>query len=159
MMHERPARHLGEYAKLNFPIEDGTETVWATAKGPGLFMVSNIPFYVYGVSFGDVVSGRPADDGFGDGSFDFLAVQQHSGHSTYRVLLRTEASRAQFDLHWRGLDALGCGFESVGRLYSIDVPPETDIHAAYQRLEAGERAGVWDFEEGYCGHPIPDRPP
>lgn len=152
MIHERPARHLGEYVKITFPIEDGTETIWAETKGPGLFMVSNIPFYVYGVSFGDVVSGRPAGDR--NASVGFLAVHEHSGHSTYRVLLRSEISSAQFELHRRRLEALGCGFESVGRLYSVDVPAETDIHATYQCLEAGERAGVWDFEEGHCGHPV-----
>ena len=44
--------------------------------------------------------------------------------------------------------------QATDRLLAIDVPPETDVHAAYALLEKGETDGFWDFEEGHCGHAV-----
>ena len=39
-------------------------------------------------------------------------------------------------------------------LLAVDIPPNVDIHKAYELLDYGEQAGIWGFEEGHCGHPI-----
>jgi hypothetical protein len=36
----------------------------------------------------------------------------------------------------------------------VDVPPTTDIYAAYDALSRGEIEGVWDFEEVHVGHQL-----
>ena len=52
------------------------------------------------------------------------------------------------------LQEIGCTYERVGaRLVAVDVPPETDIYKAYELLDAGEKAGVWGFQEAHWGHP------
>ena len=78
-------------------------------------------------------------------------VVARGGHSTYRVV--GDADR--FARRWPTLSAHGCTFERANAtLVAIDVPPEAAIHDVYRALEAGERAGDWDFEEGHCGHPV-----
>jgi hypothetical protein len=53
------------------------------------------------------------------------------------------------------LQAAGCSFEGVeGRLLAVDVPPRANIHHVYHLLQHGEDDGVWEFEEGHCGHPL-----
>jgi uncharacterized protein DUF4265 len=60
-----------------------------------------------------------------------------------------------FRTAWERLQALGCTYEQASsHLLLVDVPPHADIYAVYVLLEEGENAGVWDFEEGHCGHPL-----
>jgi hypothetical protein len=151
MKHDRPGKRLGELVKLRFTIEEGIETTWAELKGPGLYEVANVPYYVYDVSYGDLVSAEASDT---ERVYNFGRVHQRSGHSTYRLLQREAASRDQFQFGWKGLEALGCRYESTGRLYAVDVPVAADIYRVYEYLEAGEKKGLWDFEEGHCGHAL-----
>jgi hypothetical protein len=67
-----------------------------------------------------------------------------------------------FDEYWKGLQDLGCTFESKSIktawgdriLYAVDVPAETDIYAAYSIFSDGERENVWIFQEGHVGHKL-----
>ncbi len=79
-----------------------------------------------------------------------------SGHSTYQLFVSggIDAS-AHFRSYAERLLGLGCTFErATAQLAAVDVPPEANIHEVYGLLEAGEQAGVWDFQEGHCGHPV-----
>jgi len=131
-----------------------SETLWAKALGSVAetyaFELENSPFYCKGVSYLDVV--RAIDR---DGGLEFAGVVTHSGHSTYRLLFDREDDA--FRQWWKKLQDIGCTFEGGDfrgkKLYSVDVPPTTDIKLAYSILEQGEAAKVWMFEEGHYAKP------
>lgn len=142
--------------KLTLPLDpsewhgNASETVWAVPVAPDLYRIDNTPFYFLGLSCGDIVRAITS----ADGTLTFGEIQARGGHSTYR-LLPGERTPERFDRRWRALAGLGCrGERGPGRIFAVDVPPEVDIHATYALLEAGERAGTWEFEEGHCGHPL-----
>jgi hypothetical protein len=140
-------------AKVLFYLDSGawhgsaTETMWATPIGRDEFMLENSPFYAYGVSFGDTVL-APRQDGMPV----FKEVIRRSGHSTYRLLI-DDAQSSNFEKFWEPLRERGCTYEEgIKPLLAVDVPPQANIFEVYRLFEAGEKSGVWSFEEGHCGH-------
>lgn len=127
------------------------EGVWAQPLSRGRFRVDNIPFYAYGLSVGDVVTACPTDNG----TLWLDEVVGRSGHSTYRIILRKDAdvTSDEFRAAWGTLEDLGCTYEVASpRLLAVDVPAAASVDAAYSALDAGEASGLWEFEEGHCGH-------
>ena len=155
--HAKPNLPRSELVKINFKLsaEDRAqgveaENLWAENLGNGRFRVDSIPFYVYGLSYGDIV-----DADIEDGRLVFRTVVKRSGHSTYRVLVNDQKGFESdgFQNLWSQLERLGCSSEvAKKRWIAIDVTPSADIHAVYGILEAGEESGVWSFDEGHCGH-------
>jgi len=153
------AEHLrarGDLVKVRFHLEPGawhgsaTETLWAERVDSRRFRLRNVPFFVFDVSVEDVVLAREAE-----GSFEFEGVSIRGGHSTYRIITRKTASPETFLSKWQELEKSGCTYEQgPGRLRAVDVSPKADIHKVYELLEQGERDGIWDFDEGHCGHPV-----
>lgn len=130
---------------------NATERLWAEPIGKGRFRLRNSPFHAFGVSNGDIVFGE--DRG---GQLWFAGISIRGGHSTYRLKLAGHGRETPaFQKYWDPLQRLGCSYEE-GPVLSVDVPAEADIYAVYRLLEAGAAAGVWDFEEGHCGHPLQD---
>jgi hypothetical protein len=128
------------------------EHLWAEPVPQGL-RLRNTPFYAYELSAGDVVQ---ADDDE-DGDRVLRRIIERGGHSTYRLSLSDGLTDESGDFRrcWRPLEQLGVSYEGADKRYlAVDVPPEVDVHAAYELFELGEAAGVWDFEEGHCGHPV-----
>lgn len=126
------------------------ERLHAQPLGQDLYCLDNSPFYVYGVSFADVVF-APCVDGVPT----FNGIVGRRGHSTYRVRLPVGLGHNTFLARWPDFQKLGCTFEGSGanarRHYSIDVPPGVDVLAVYGLLEEGEACGAWVFEEAnYC---------
>lgn len=144
-----PSRSDGPMIKVYFDLRDHTESLWAAPIGSNKYRLRNIPFEVYGVSYDDVIVGKPN----ADGHIVFDGVDQQGGHSTYRVILNEGTTDDQFASAWEQLESLGASYErNTDRLIAVDIPPETDIYAAYAALESGEENNIWDFEEGHCGH-------
>jgi hypothetical protein len=153
--------------KVYFRLDPGdwhgrpNEGLWAEPIGPTgpatVFSLRNSPFFVRGVSFLDTVRAAPRTDGAG---MEFSGVLAHGGHSTYMLLVPPE-SRG-FDSHWHKLSELGCTYESTSLhlrggdkvLYSVDVPPSSDIWDVYSILQNGERNSAWMFQEGHVGHKL-----
>jgi hypothetical protein len=144
--------------KIAFPLDaDAAATVENMhAKGlpSGNFILDNIPFHAYGISWGDEFTATTDT-----GRFEFEKVVRRGGHSTYRVRLPTGATHKDFLKYWPRIEAFGCSYEGSDldrkRLYAIDVPPGADVHALYRILEEGEESGQWEFEEA---HYQPDGP-
>jgi len=129
-----------------------SETVWIESLGDGLYALRNVPFYSIGISYNDIISVEIRD---GENYLKF--VVRRGGHSTYRIILKDHVVAEQFRNYWVPLEEIGCTYEKgSGNLFAIDVPANTDIDKAYSFLERGEEVGIWEFEEGYCGH-IRDR--
>lgn len=146
--------------KLHFHLDPeswhgaSVESLWAkrisSDTGASVFELDNSPFYAFGVSFLDVVRAEEED-----GRLFFVSVASSAGHSTYR--LRVPWPSSKFEAAWARLTSFGCTYEghSHGKthLFAVDVPPDADIHAVYRLFEEGEAEGIWEFEEGHCGHP------
>lgn len=84
-------------------------------------------------------------------------MARRGGHSTYRILIKEgESIRSpKFLEHWQPLQNMGCTYEQAkSRWLAIDVPPRTDIFAAYALFEKGEVDEIWTFEEAHCGHSV-----
>jgi len=145
-----------DLSKVVFELEDSdwhdhaTESMWASPLAASRYRLKNIPFYVYGVSYDDVVVTEAVG-----GQNVFRSVFESGGHSTYRIFLVGEKSMEGFETAWQSLGQIGCTCErATDYLVAVDVPPETDIYAAYAALEEGVTSGIWDFEEANCGHPL-----
>jgi hypothetical protein len=147
-----------QLVRINFPLspEDHAqgvqaENLWAEPLGGDRFRIDNVPFYVYGISADDVVI---ADEQ--DGRLRFQEVASRGGHSTYRVLVSDPAGFESegFRHLWERLSELGCSYEVAKRHWvTIDVPPDSDVFAAYRIFEQGAASAVWTFEEAHCGNP------
>jgi hypothetical protein len=148
-----PKRTSG-LVRVVFELEPGqwhgtsTERLWAERVGSGRYRLDNSPFFAFGVSYNDVVFAEDRD-----GQLFFTGVSTAGGHSTYRLKLAVKRTSANFNRHWQPLQRLGCSYEE-GEVLSVDVPVSADIYAAYQLLATGRSGGVWELEEGHCGHPL-----
>lgn len=134
---------------IAFNDESGTvENMHATALPDGSFRLENIPFHVYGISFGDEFRAKVADD-----RLFFDEITRRGGHSTYRLKLPAEVTHEQFLKLWQPFAKKGCSFEGSSAeqwpLYAIDIPPGVDVQAIYQQFTEGENQGLWEFEEGH----------
>lgn len=129
------------------------ETLWTEIIGHNKYRLLNIPLYVYGVSFGDIVEALHVDQ---EASFPvFTRVVEQAGHSTYRVFVFESAvDNPEFNQYWQPLEALGCAFEGQAgnKMLAVDVLPSANIDEVLKLLYAGENAMVWGFEEGNCVH-------
>lgn len=124
-----------------------TETIWTEWLGENRYLVENSPFYAFGVSYQDVIKALPQGD-----ELVYDSVLVRGGHSTYRII---KMASGDFSTYWGPLQALGCTYEEgPNGLLSVDLPPSTNIRTAYEKLQDGERAGAWEFEEGHCGHAL-----
>jgi hypothetical protein len=131
-----------------FPLEQehgyppaDVEGIWATPMGGCLYQLENIPFFANGVSRADqveahsdgtrLVAGRLAKDG---------------GHSTLRVVVYDESMVLA---HRAALEDLGCACEQseTPNLFSVDVPPETDLGRVVDYLGYQHSIDALDFEE------------
>lgn len=145
--------------KVRFPLsaEDArqgveAEILWAGPIPESRFRIESIPFYVYGISYHDVVSAVEVD-----GLLRFRSVVSRGGHSTYRILLKDPQGyqSEDFVLAWKPLEVLGCRHEvAKQRWVAIDVPSATDVFTVYHLLEASADRGIWTFEEAHCGHVV-----
>ncbi len=127
-----------------------TESVWAEPLGADLYRLRNVPFFAMGVSNDDVVRAS-----LSEGVLFFQGVAHQGGHSTYRFFMMDGISDEQWIPYWQPLQDLGCTYErGTSRLLAVDIPAQVDIYKAYELMEDGEKARVWSFEEGHCGHPL-----
>lgn len=128
------------------------EKMWASPLSEKVYELENSPFYVNGISYKDKITVKSS--GCGDLYFDDIFWR--GGHSTYRILLTSGSNETDFLNMWSSLEKLGCTYEgnTEGDVFAVDVPPSADIFLVYEYLESGASAGVWDFEEGHCGHAI-----
>jgi hypothetical protein len=149
--------------KVHFKLnqnEDGyppfsSEAIWCEKLEEHQFRVDNIPFFVTGVSFLDIVSVHEEPEGY----LNFDQLVEESGHSTIRVIFLDNADdRRPLEVRShelaRQLEVLGCGV-SVSPpplLLAIDIPPTLAIGPVRRLLATGEERGFWSYEEGTLIH-------
>ncbi|MFI8791988.1 DUF4265 domain-containing protein [Streptomyces sp. NPDC055105] len=137
--------------QIAFPLEqddDGyppfaEEVLWARKVSDTVGELVNAPFFVYGVSSGDIVSFLVSGDGAEIVFDELLSVR---GHSTLRVVLLDDSKEAALVLRLR---ELGCAVETgrVASLLAVDVPPGVAYPTIREILETGEAQELWEYEE------------
>jgi hypothetical protein len=132
-----------ELVKVGFRYEDGgVETLWAAPLGNNLYRLDNSPFYIYGVSWQDVVEAQPEEDGF----LFFLRVIEKSGHRTVRVLFEDfSAKDPEAEPILADIKNLGCTYEGYGGLLVIDVPPEVNLETVTEYLKDSKLE--WEYAD------------
>jgi hypothetical protein len=144
------------YRKVSFELEqdedgyppDRWENLWTFEADEGLYCVDNIPFYVKGISSGDLISTE------GDGEqLLFKKLVRPSSNSVIRVLVSdvatVQAARDSFR-------ALGCESElsHVPKLFAVEIPGDVDFGPVGELLAEGDEAGRWHYEEGVLRHQL-----
>lgn len=122
------------------------EHLWVRESGTGEFTVDNTPFFVRGISFGDVISADRRN-----GELVFAKLLRPSRHSTLRVIVFDKTIVPEIRLSLRDLK---CASElsHVSGLIAVDCPPEASIDDVRGFLEQGEEAGRWEYEEAAIRH-------
>lgn len=142
------------HVKIGFYLEqdeDGwppstRENLWAVDLGEGRYRIDNIPFYVLGISDGDLVSAVTEEDG----RLVFSELVEASSNSTFRLIVSNEEETSVVRKMF--LD-LGCPSELVGhRFISLHIPESVTMKPIATLIEQGERDGRWEFEEGALRH-------
>lgn len=132
---------------FNVDNEDGThdlESVWVVEVENG-YRIDNIPFYVRGFAWGDVVSAERDERG------DLVCKRlvAPSGHSTVRLWF---ADASEVHRVRDALRALGCDSELDGtRLVAVDIPPLVPYVKMQAYFAQNEKLGVFEYEEGCIG--------
>ena len=140
--------HLGQNTWHGY----ATETLWAEPLHGDRYKLGNTPFYFKGVSFEDIVVATKQTS---SELLIFRRVHARGGHSTYRLILEPKITDQQFRYYWDSIEKFHCSYEEgTQRLYAVDVPAKAAIEKVYALLEKGEADGIWEFEEGHCGHVV-----
>lgn len=139
--------------KVAFDLPDETAD-WAHASTERLWtgktsakmevQVRNIPFYVKGIAFGDIIRVRADHE---RREFVFEAFVSESGHSTIRIIIKGDDARGMLDTV---LHSFACSWEidTSGLLWAIDVPPHVDYGAMRVTLLRLASEGKIGIEEG-----------
>lgn len=134
----------------NDPSGGDAEWLWAEPEGNNTYVLKNVPTFVKGLSYGDVVKTR-----IEDGVPVFDDVVRRGGHSTYRIYANSDRRSPEVMKVIQTLEKMHSEMENAtDKIVNVDVLPEADIYAVYQVLDAAEKAGILQFEEGHCGHPL-----
>lgn len=141
--------------KVRFALDEAygssSEGMWARSLPSGTYLITNIPYFAYGVSYLDEIE---AVEG-GDGRLWGHRVVRHSGYVTLRVVLtaseEARASRGVSELVDR-LRRLDIGFEIHHHyaLLSLNVGETDDIPSLLQLLRWFEEDGLGLWEIGAC---------
>jgi hypothetical protein len=127
-----------------------SESLWAGPQNNGQYILKNVPFYAKGLSCDDLVEAEQSG-----GNLLFKRVLQHNGHSTYRVYARQGRTAPEVLDLLEKLRGIHCDVEPpTDKLVGIDVLPQADVYKVYTALSEAEQAGMIDFQEGHCGHPL-----
>ena len=132
-----------------YPPAD-TERLWAEPLGNNLFKIDNVPFFVKGISCEDVVEASSDTEG----ELRYRSLVRPSSHSTLRVILFRESPDPRpiedrvADLR-RQLEEVGCSTElsHIPGLIAVDTD-SASIDRAFGVLRSGEKANLWEYEEG-----------
>lgn len=122
--------------------------MWADEVQPGVYSIDNIPFFIKGISSGDLVEAN--DDGEG---LVFCKLVRPSGNSVIRLYVakvsHVQNVRAEFK-------ALGCESElsHIPKLIAIEVPENVPFGPVADLVVGGQEAGRWDYEEGVLRHSL-----
>ncbi len=125
--------------KIMFNIGEECETMWAIELGNDTYMIDNSPFFVYGLSWKDVVEAFPG----ADGRLLFNRIIKKSGHRTIRIA--SEGDDINED-YLKKLKSLGCSLESANNKYVVVDIPKNVLFESVQRY-ISESNYTWEYAD------------
>ncbi len=143
------------YAHIIFPLKKdageypdfATERLWAKKLGQNEFQVENIPMYVRGISYGDIVEAKEVSEDV----YEFTKFLKHSGHSTFRIYINQEIQDREEVLQQiiQELNAFGVKTECSkdNTLTAVDLPEGVEVSKVGQYLNDKYKAGILDYQE------------
>jgi hypothetical protein len=145
-----------KHFKIVFPLRkdadgyphDDWETLWAWEINPGSYCIDNIPFFIKGISSGDVVSAERRGE-----ELHFTGLLEPSGNSVFRIYVADQSNVQGVRDELRNLK---CESElsHVPNLISVEVPADVPIRPFLSLLVQGARDKRWDYQEGSLRHPL-----
>jgi len=139
-----------QMVKINFLLKEGdssypevaVESLWASPCDGGAFKIDNIPFFVRGVSCGDIINAELDKTG----NLYYKKHVFYSKHSTFRVVFFDEKS---IPFTRQKLKVMGCSSELShnSKLIAIDTPSNVVVQKIVSFLAEGEQNGEWEYEE------------
>ena len=124
---------------------------WPVLERDDYFSIESIPFFVKGISRGDIVRARVTRNSEVQEAefFEFDKVVDRGGHNTYRLLLREKrADDPEFtenELLQKGL-AVETDDDDF---FAVDVPQSVDQKAIDDYLISESNSGRWGLQDGY----------
>ena len=122
----------------------GGESLWARPLGDDLYQLDNVPFYAYGLNYGDVV--RATEDA-PNLKPEIREVARPSGHQTIRVFFETGVAEGTMMALLATLKPLAVSFErATERFFALDLEPHVDLMTIRGVLDDWERKGAASYE-------------
>jgi len=122
----------------------GGESFWATPLGNDLFKIENIPFYAYGLNFQDIVKATPDSK---DQIPEISTIIKQSRHRTFRVFFTENIERKKQEEILNTMNDLTIYYERANEIYfSLDMQPNGNYQAVFDRLGEFEQEGILEFE-------------
>lgn len=143
------------YVHIVFPLKQNSdsypdfdnERVWAKKINDNEFQVGNIPLYVRGVSYGDIVEAQEVSKDV----YQFTKVIRSSGHSTFRIFVDSNMPESQKILQEVITQLNNMGVKTEGAkdssLTAIDIPKNVNVSMVGEYLNTKYKAGQLDYEE------------
>lgn len=123
------------------------ESLWAVDHGDGTARLDNIPWFVRGIAYGDIVTTEPDEEGVRWAG----EVVRRSENCTIRLIVSRDggsgASRQSVINAFAELGVDGEGIEKFG-MVALDVPPTADLAKVQRLLNHGVAKEWWDMKEG-----------
>jgi len=122
----------------------GGESLWAEILGNDLYRIANVPFFAYGLNYGDVVRANSTDPELKP---EIQELVEQGGHRTLRVIFDKSVDREKQVELLEQLERFKASYERADDInVAIDVEPDGDYLASYDKLEEFENNGFLDFE-------------
>ena len=122
----------------------GGESMWATPLGNDLYRLENVPFYAYGLNYHDVVRATADSEELKP---EVRELVETSGHRTFRIYFEKTTDKEKHNDILNSLKDFALSFEQANDIYyALDMEPEGDYNAAYDRLDDLEQEGILGFE-------------
>lgn len=122
----------------------GGESLWVTPLGDNLYKLENIPFYAYGLNYHDIV--RAVSDSSEDKP-EIQELVKKSEHRTFRIYFEKAIGRERQEEILDSMKDLTVSYERANQIYfSLDVKPEGNYDAVFDKLVEFEQNGILGFE-------------
>ena len=153
-MNHKKLNMTNKHEKILFKLvqdEDGYppndyESLWALPSENSNYEIDNIPFFVQGISCGDLVEADKVND-----ELWFRSVVKKSSNSTLRIICFDITKVAEVRKH---LSSLGCSSElsHIEGLFAVDVPESCDYSTIQKYLDQKEQEDILEYEEASIRH-------
>ena len=117
------------------------EVLWAIDLGEGKYRLENLPYYFYGLAYGDIIAAEYSEK---QKRLLFREILEPSGHKLLRVIFRDALLEGSAEKkHLEKLMEMGCRCERANpKYFCLDIPPNLDFELICDYLSANKM--LWE---------------